>query len=314
VLPPFNAYATFGLTDDLTLGIAVFNEYGLAVSWPQGWAGQFFITKSSLTTYDINPTLGFKLTDWFRGGVGIQIIRGVLDIQKALNFVDSQGSVELGGASWGVGADLGVQVDILPKKLLSLGVTYRSRVDLPATGQAHFSNVPTDLQSTLADQQISADFVLPDTLRIGLGTKPMKGLTIDADAIYTAWQTFSALDINFDNPALNIQEAKNWDYVWNIQVGAEYYITDAIPVRLGFVYDPSPASANAATLATLGPDLPDSSRLNFAVGAGYRWKGFYADLGYQFVAFMGATSTFQPFLGSYSGNAQVLGLTVGYKI
>jgi long-chain fatty acid transport protein len=308
VVPPPNFYATYGISNDIAVGIGVFSPYGLVTSWPSGWQGQFLAQSSSLATYYINPTFAVRIADRVKLGVGIDIVRATVDIKRQLNFLDSTGTTELGGGAWGSGANAGIQVDIVPK-MLTFGAQYRGQVPLNFSGNAHFSNVPSELQGTLTDQSISASINLPDTWQLGLGIMPIENLRIGIDTVWTNWSTFQQLAITFNNPALNLAEPKNWSAEWNLHIGAEYAINDAFRIRVGFLYDPTPSPAN-----TLSPDLPDATRYNIAAGVGYHWNQFQADLGYQYVILTSNTSTYPALPGTYSGNAQVVGLSVGYKM
>jgi long-chain fatty acid transport protein len=303
VTPLPQLYASYGFTDNLTLGLGIFNEYGLGLGWPDGWTGATQITNVLLTAININPSVGFKIGDRAKVGIGVQIVRGSVSLQKDVSFVDSTGSLELAGTGVGAGGNVGVMFDILPKQL-TFGASYRSAVNIPLDGKAHFSNVPTEFQTQLKDQGVHTEVTLPDTVALGLAYRPLEGLLIDVDATYTAWQRYNALTINFDDSALNQSQPKHWKYTWNFRAGAEYQVLPALKVRAGLLFDPSPAPSNTAS-----PDLPDSTRVNVALGAGYTLKRFQFDLGYQLVIFSGTTSTNPVFLGKYSGLVNVLGLT-----
>ena len=80
-------------------------------------------------------------------------------------------------------------------------------------------------------------------------------------------------------------------------------------LRAGILYDPTPSPQD-----TITPELPDANRINIALGAGYQWRHFALDAGYQLVVITNATSTAPQFPGSYSGLANLLSLTVGYHL
>jgi long-chain fatty acid transport protein len=306
-LPPVNFYAVYGLSNDVSFGVGFFSLYGNAVDWPTDWAGRYFATDVSLQTFDINPTVAVRVFDWIRLGLGADAVRGVVDIKRAINFVDTDGTSELGGSTWGGGVNAGVQLDILPKTL-TFGAQYRSQVSLGFTGVAHFSGQPPELQNTLKDQSVSTTFTLPDSLQLGLAYVPIEHLTVAFDADWTNWSTLQAININFADPTLAQSQYKNWRARWNFHIGGEYAINEQLRVRAGILIDPTPSPSY-----TLTPDLPDFNRVNIAVGAGYRWHQFQADLGYQLAILLSNTST-ADFGGTYSGTAQVVGLSLSYRM
>jgi len=307
-VPPPHLYASYGITDDFSLGFGLFSPYGLVVPWPDNWEGQFLSVRSDLKTFYSNPEVAYRFADRVRVGAGVQIVRATVTLNRNLNFVDSIGKVDLGGATWGVGGNIGVQVEILPK-ILSFGASWRSAVGLKIKGRAHFSGVPLGLQALLADQDVATEVHLPTTLILGLGYRPIPALQLGFDVGYTGWQLVRNLAIKFANPDLTIIQPKDWTHTWNFHLGGEYTINPQWRVRAGLKIDPTPSPEY-----TITPELPDSNRVDIALGAGYRWRNFTFDLGYQLVLITSVTSTAPQFPGTYSGVANLASLTVGFHL
>ncbi len=311
IVPPFNAYFTYGITEDFTAGIGVFTPYGLRIQWPDGWAGRNYLTSASLITEDINPTLAYKFGP-VRLGAGFQAMHAAVHLQRDINFGSQIGSIDLGGGAWGWGANGGVQIDAI-KKFLTVGVIYRSAVKTDFDdGKAHFDNVPPGLQQTIHDQKAQTSFVNPDQLALGLASRPIDQLLLDVDIVWIAWSKFHSIDINFPDDqshTLSTSSPKNWTGKVHVNAGGEYTFSPNWKGRLGFLYDQSPSPES-----TLAPDLPDADRLNLAVGGSY-WhdSGFHADLGFQYLIMFAHKSTYAPFPGEYGGNPIILGITLGYS-
>ena len=309
VSTPPNLFLAFGITEDLSIGVGLFTPFGASSKWPKGWEGQFKAQSSQLQSFDINPTIAYRIHPRLKLGVGFNAVRGTVQIARGLNFVDSQGSVLLGGSAWGYGWNAGVQVEIV-EKVLTFGATYRSSVNMGFRGNAHFSNVPVEFSGLLKDQAITADVTLPAQANFGFGITPMEGLRLGLDAHYTEWSSFTELAIRFADPVLTNPLQKSWIDQVSLHVGGEYDVTSSVRFRLGFVYDPTPSPK-----ATLTPDLPDSTRVKVSAGVGWRHDcGFSVDFGYQFVALVGAQSYAPGFEGRYGGTAQVVGLNLGFRM
>ncbi len=127
---------------------------------------------------------------------------------------------------------------------------------------------------------------------------------------------FQDIAINFaKTPSLNTYELKAWHHTYNIRVGAEWVIDEHWALRGGIMYDPTPSPTS-----TLQPDVPDSSRINFAAGFGWRAGAFHVDFGAQWIYFFpttsGEVSTSLPLYNpaSYSANAFVGTLAFEIKI
>lgn len=308
IVPPFTIYESGGITDDLSIGIGVFTPFGLTLTWPSEWVGKSQITQAEFMTFDFNPTAAYRFGP-LRIGAGLQLVRATVDLQKKIVTGPNEAAVELGAGAWGVGGNVGAQFEAVPQ-YLSFGVQYRSAVKFEFDGDAHFDNVPPAFQGTLRDQRVTTSVITPDIVQIGVASRPIKSLVLDADVNWYGWAKFRSIDINFPNNALlSSTEPKNWNNTVNVHVGAEGAIDKSWRIRGGVLYDPTPSPDS-----TLLPDVPDSNRLNLAVGGSYlHASGFHVDVGYQFLFIFKKTSTAQQFPGSYSGIVNILGVSVGYR-
>jgi long-chain fatty acid transport protein len=309
VVPPPHFYATLGLTDDLSVGVGVFSPFGMAVHWPSDWEGRSLATSSTLATYDVNPTVAYRIGP-VRIGAGLQIVRATLELQRKIRFGDQEGFSELGGGTWGFGADVGAQVDAIPR-YLSLGLQYRSSIKLDFDGNAHFDNIPLPLAGTLRDQRVSSSLAQPDSLAFGVATRPIPRLVIDVDVVWFGWKKVNSVAMSFPDDltgTLSTSLKKDWKNTVSLSVGGEARVAESWRVRAGVMVDPSPSPAY-----TLTPETPDADRLNLALGIGYRHaSGFHADLGYQLIVLFKKPSTAPQLPGDYGGWVHILGITVGY--
>jgi len=310
IITPIHTYATWGIDDNWTVGLGITTPYGLKVEWPAGWEAREIIIKSDLKIFDVNPTVAYR-NGPFRIGGGVQIVRATVELTKDINLLDNgYVGVDLGAGAWGVGGNVGIQYEAVPK-VLQFGATYRSSVNLNFNGNAHFSNVPPAYTGTFKDQTASTSLKLPDTFGFGVAVHPTPELLLDVDVNYFAWQQFQAIDIKFQDPSLNIYEAKQWHHSWNYRIGAEYTLSEHVQLRAGILYDKTPSPTY-----TLLPDIPDTDRINVGIGGTYRWGAFRIELAYQFIKFLGATSTYPNpmYQYDYNATAHVLALTFGFKI
>ncbi len=309
VSPPFQAYESGGVTDNMSIGVGVFTPFGLTVPWPSDWVGKSLVTKATLATYDFNPTAAYRFGP-LRLGIGLQLERATVDLQRKIETGPAEVSTELGAAAWGAGYNVGAQLEAI-EHYLSLGVHYRSAVKVNFTGGVHFDNVPLLFRGSLYDQLARTSLTMPDILQMGIASRPIPNLVLDADLVWNGWAKFHSIDIRFPRDAsgqLGRAEPKNWNNTLNVHVGGEWSIDESWRVRAGVLYDPSPSPDN-----TLAPDIPDADRLNLALGAGYRHPtGVGVDLAYQIIVLFDKTST-GVFAGTYGGNVNIVGISVSYR-
>lgn len=136
------------------------------------------------------------------------------------------------------------------------------------------------------------------------------------DATFTTWSTFDEFGLRFpedenrpDDEQISQVEARDWKNVLSLRVGAELHPpVRGLALRAGFVYDRNPSPSN-----TMAPSLPDSDRIDGAIGAGYTFPcGFSTDLAYMYVRFLARGSDGAAFPGTYRSSAHLAGLSVGY--
>jgi long-chain fatty acid transport protein len=310
IVTPVNAYVSGGITDNLSLGVGVFTPFGNDLKWPDGWVGRRQISSISLLTVDINPTVAYRFGP-LRIGAGLQIVRGTVRLKKQIAFGETEGSTDLGGGTWGIGGNIGAQFDAIPR-LLSLGVHYRSAVNLDFDGLADFGNVPPALQNAIHDQAASTTLLTPDTLAMGVAVHPLPTVILDADVVWWGWGNMQSIDIRFPNDqsgTLANSKPKHWSSGLNYHLGGEIEVDESWRVRAGALFDPSLSPDD-----TLTPDLPDVSRLNIALGASYvHDSGIRADLGYQHLFLFSRESTAPELPGTYGGSVNLLGVSLGYR-
>jgi len=310
-VPPFQTYAALGLSDHVTIGVGLFEPYGLVAKWPDGWEGRSQITYAKLATYYGNPTVAYSVGPLRIGG-GVQIVYSTVDLERDIALPSgAYGSTKLGADGWGVGGNVGIQLDAVAN-VLSFGAHYRSAVAVDYSGRASFDDIPASLGGTLHDQPASTRIVMPDTFAFGVAFRPIPKLVLDLDVVYFGWSHVQSIDLAFPTDAsgsLGQSQPKNWSGTVQVHLGTEYAFDDTWRIRGGVMYDPTPSPQN-----TLTPDVPDSDRVNVALGGSWRHKtGIYVDLAYEGVFLLGATSTAPQFPGTYSGSAGIVALAVGYR-
>jgi long-chain fatty acid transport protein len=299
-------FASAALHDRVALGLGVYTAFGIGIEWPDDWVGREATIAASLKTVAFNPTVAVKVTPRLALAAGFDAIRGAVDFTNGLPAIVG-GNVRLVGGAWGFGANAGLLFRLAPERL-HIALTYRSRVKLSFDhGQADFSPNP-EFERTLPDQGGTATITLPDIITLGVMARPRPNLTLELDANVVLWSTYDHVDINFNMAPQKVLRPQGQD-TYTLRAGAEWAPArlPALRARGGLIYDHT-----AIPSSGLGPGLPDSSRVDLALGAGYVRGHFKADLGYLLVYFLPADAvggTEGP-VGTYHSLAHLLGLTI----
>jgi len=282
-------------------GLAVGVPYGGNVQWPTDWEGRHEIVSSQLQVVRIAPFVG-----WTRGKLrlagGLHVDLAHLAIERGLDFIDTEGTVQIDLRGAGVGADLSAWYDL---GAVDVGLAYKSRTRVSLGGEADFT-APDAFGDKLADQTASSSLTLPD--RLALGAAWRRGaVTALADLELTAWGVNERLVVDFDEDQTpDATQVNAWKTTVAVRAGAEYARGKLI-ARGGAYYDPTPTRADH-----MAPSSPDSSRLGLTLGASYPVSaGVTLDASYGYMHLLGQTSTNpEALMASYGGSAHFAGLAV----
>jgi long-chain fatty acid transport protein len=167
---------------DLSVGIGVTAPFGLETDYSPGWMGRYEALRTKLTSFDIQPTVAYRLWDRVSFGAGLDIQYVSARLSQAIDFgLAAQpplsqffaalppflvgptraaylkagffpggldGVSEETGNDWSVGFTLGALVEYCKGSDQSFfqdgrfGVSYRSGIDHTIEGRADFRDVP----------------------------------------------------------------------------------------------------------------------------------------------------------------------------
>ncbi|MCX5813072.1 MAG: outer membrane protein transport protein [Proteobacteria bacterium] len=163
-------------------------------------------------------------------------------------------------------------------------------------GGAYFY-LPSPLSSS--STRAAATFTLPFVAAAGL-SKQIGALVLEGDVLYSGWSSMSSYRVSSDNGSTNTFYYKGWRNTPSIAFGANYRLNKYFEIRGGYMFDKSPIPRK-----TLGPELPDSKRHIYTLGATCRKNSFKASIGYQTTLFNNERSYLPAINGTYRNFAHV---------
>jgi long-chain fatty acid transport protein len=325
-LQPINATWKFGL--------GVNAPFGLTTSWedPDQFAGRFLSSKAALRAIDVNPTIGWQVSDSFGIGFGaiarfsdVELNRNVPAINPFTQRVVDVGKLKLESD---FGTAYGWNVGILHKvnNSFSWGLSYRSKIDLDYDGDARLTQVSTgNAQFDEAvrrqlpfnvDLPVATNIEFPDIASLGLAFALTPNLLLETDVNWTGWSTFDVVPIEFTGGATNslpdAEIPEHWDDANNYRAGLRWSTSPTTQWRFGYVFDETPQPEESVS-----PLLPDADRNGFTLGYGHGGPGLGFDVAVMYLDFKERTRgrSFPgegPFFGSYDTTAWLLGLTINW--
>ncbi|AKQ47156.1 long-chain fatty acid transport protein, outer membrane protein [Rufibacter radiotolerans] len=267
---PFQVYASFGKEDSpLRFGIGIYTPYGSSVNWGDTWQGRFGLNELTLQAIFIQPTISYQVNDKIGIGAGFVYSTGKVNLQRSIPLISSNGvesGLELDGAASGMGFNVGVFFK--PTDKLSLGLTYRSKVEMEVKeGDVTFT-LPTApvLAPSFTATQFDATLPLPANITLGVGFKPTDKLTIAVDLQRVQWSAYKSLRFDFNGnaggPGVTSSESpRNYEDVFIYRLGLQYQVSDILTVRAGGYYDQSPVQSGYLT-----PETPDADSRGVSTG------------------------------------------------
>ena len=325
-----NFYYTSDLgREDWAFGMSVTSPYGLGTDWAEDSFAAKQSEESDLEFCQINPSVAYKLNDTTSLGFGVDYVMSHISKHKIHTL--NSGDFQLKGSDDGWGYNLGLLMK--PSDTQSIGISYRSKIELIYEGTASLDNIAVAYQSpnvlysfpsSKYSTDIESKLKLPQTLALGYAFKPDDKWTFEIDFEWTGWSCieedfvkyttetnpYRLAALNDGNPA-----SKDWNDSYAYGIGAEYQATDKLDLRGGYLFVETPVPSISFETA-----LPDSDRHGVTLGAGYKVKDdFTIDMAYFGVYFVGrdvtndVASASSDLDGNYDGYVNIVSVGCTYK-
>ena len=285
--------------DHWAAGLAVGVPFGGDITWPTMWEGSSQAIETNLVVIRTAPFVAYAFGP-VRISAGLHFDAGRLQLERGLDFIDTQGDVRLDLTGHGFGADASAYYQARPD--LAFALTYRGRTHLTFTGPANFTT-PDAFSDKTPDQEASTKMTLPDTVTVGAHWT-RGALAVVGDVEYTRWSAHEQTVVAFTEPQTpNQTEVDQWHDTFAVRAGGEW-TRDQLTLRGGGYFDPSPVPAEH-----LVPTSPDASRLGLTAGASWRFAaGWAADVfGERMWLLRRDTTSTDTMPASYGGTALIVG-------
>jgi long-chain fatty acid transport protein len=326
---PINFYITDKITDRLSVGLGINNQFGLGTKWDPSWPGSHAAVETSVKTFFFTPVLAYKVTDNLSLSAGITIATGTVLISTMNTGAAASLPDYLLTLNSKTATAVGFTAAILfkPVDKLQFGASFRSESKFSFTGTATSNPAtfpyPIDaqghfIQLSYPTGDISAPLNTPPDLTVGVAWMPCEKWTITADYQWIGWSTYDSLKISFSTykaPGTNTLVTKaiprKYNDTYILRLGSEYKASDVLALRAGVYYDHNPVPANYVE-----PELPDADRIGINIGAGYNLTNkLRVDLAYELLLFPDrvVTNSVFRFNGTYSNMASLIGLDLSYN-
>lgn len=265
------------------LGFSFNSPFGLKTK-PENtkYAGALIGRESSLKTFNLTPTLGYKFSPTLSVGVGAQ-----LEYATA-RFSFGTGTPNGGDTRYeGNGVAVGFTAGLLwqPTASTSVGLGYRSAMShkldgayINTTGSVAFLGLGSDMRSTSANAKIE----LPDMVTLSLRQSLTQNFRLLGTVEWTNWNVLKELRVVSEGsqavvtggglsatPGVTLARLPvGWGDGWFFALGGEYDVSKQLTVRAGGAYEITPIENPTQRLV----GIPDNDRIWASLGATYKWS------------------------------------------
>jgi long-chain fatty acid transport protein len=320
IFSPFHLYLSSDLgMEHMTFGLGIFSPFGIGGrKWDEEGLTRYVSTESLIGTLAFNPSIALRILPELSIGVGLDYYYAYVKSKRKLNqsaLASPDGRFKFKADGGGVGFNVGLLYKASEK--VSIGLAYRSRVNVDMKGEVLLKDIAVPLQPIFGGYQFKTDaettYHFPNMVNVGIGFRPTKRWTLGFEIEWVDWQCFSKshLDIKKEVPGAGFTDVSvdlGWKSGWLIKFGMEYLWSETFALRGGYVYSKSPV-----TERTLSPDSPDSDQHHLAIGLGYKRGKFLIDIFYNLGIFE-ERKVMNPILsGKFETLIHSLGLSLGYQ-
>ena len=284
---PFTGYAVFGCLDStkyashFKFGMGVYTPFGSTAKWEDGWTGRFALTSLKLQAIFFQPTISWKISEKLGIGAGLVYGQGNVELKEDLPIYSNgtYSNADLKGSAHGWGFNAGVYFKATKK--LSIGLTYRSQVNMNLNNGTATISVPQSLATNFPSGPFSSHIPLPQVLTLGFAYQVNTKLALALDINYIGWKAYDTLAFDYKNNTATFPDTKlprDYKNTFAFRLGAQYKITPKFTARVGVALSLTPIKSGYVT-----PEVPDANKVNLTAGLGYQvCNRFRVDVSYTF--------------------------------
>jgi len=274
VLPALSMFYVHGLGEDVKVGLGIFSNFGLAMSYDSGWVGRYYALNNTLLGLSIMPALSYRINEQLSIGVAANVMIGYLNYSAAINNRDTilnpnapDGQMAMNDTTVGAGGNVGLLYE--PKKGTRFGVTYYSQVKLNFGAVPTFTGLSGPLGTALQNgghltNELDLGVTVPQSVMVSSYHEFTERWAMMLDFGWQNWNQFGKVEIGLTGSPAALSTTTSLDYqdTYHVAVGNRYRINQSWLINSGFAWDSSMIKGQNYTVS-----LPVGQAFRFGLGA-----------------------------------------------
>jgi len=274
VLPALSMFYVHGLGEDVKVGLGIFSNFGLAMSYDSGWVGRYYALNNTLLGLSIMPALSYRINEQLSIGVAANVMIGYLNYSAAINNRDTilnpnapDGQMAMNDTTVGAGGNVGLLYE--PKKGTRFGVTYYSQVKLNFGAVPTFTGLSGPLGTALQNgghltNELDLGVTVPQSVMVSSYHEFTERWAMMLDFGWQNWNQFGKVEIGLTGSpaALNTTTSLDYQDTYHVALGNRYRINQTWLINSGFAWDSSMIKGQNYTVS-----LPVGQAFRFGLGA-----------------------------------------------
>ena len=270
VFSPVGGFSyVYRLSRRLRLGVAADSDFGLSGDYSKSWAGRYYVTRESLLTAKINPSIAYLVNDWLSVGAGFSFSVGRLLFQSKVNNVLRRlpdGGLSLESWDEAFGGDAGILLKPIEK--LRIGLTYQSPIYYKFGFRPHLTGLGpllTRIRQRIGGAKINIPMEVPQQVTASAVYQVTPNFRLMGNVGWQNWSAFSEFPIGISAANQRTVEVNlHFSDTCQVAIGQQLQLGEEWFWSAGFAYDSSPVSK-----ANRVPTLPLDRQLRYGTGIQY---------------------------------------------
>ena len=251
------------LSDRWALGVAAFTYYGNGLDPNDNWAGRFQLEYVDHTTFNLLPSLAYRVSDNISIGLGLGVQYSAFE-EKILISERSVDNIRLDADVDSFEPLFNISFYYTPFANTVIGFNYFGEVSHHFNTDSAYKGPPPPDALPIAAEGFEVDLNVPQHALLSFKQGLSESLYLTGTVAWAEHSRYGTMGLAYEGLLLGdkgIETDLEWDDAWSGAVGLMYEWREWL-FTTGFSYDES-----TTTTATRIPSYPTDDQYRFAVGA-----------------------------------------------